>query len=242
MHTRARAFTLIDILVSISVIAILIAILLPSIAMVRESARKVICSSDMRQIGLGMNLYSEDNKSVLPSSVFVQNLGPRNAQAIMPHLMDTMRTDSNQYDAREWGQWDGIGLLSYKGYVSAPSVFYCPSHEGENSLEKYADIWNQDSGDEIIANYQFRGTGAEGERYLYAMNSTDALVTDSLRSLEDINHDNGLNILAAGLSVSWFDDVDGEILQTVMSRTDDTIADDTNQAWQIFDGGPVRPN
>lgn len=66
-RTTARsAFTLVDVLVSISVIAVLIALLLPSISMVRESARKVICSSDMRQIGLGMNMYAEDNNDLPP--------------------------------------------------------------------------------------------------------------------------------------------------------------------------------
>jgi type II secretory pathway pseudopilin PulG len=235
---RSGAFTLIDILVSLTVIALLIGIMLPSISMVRESARKVICSSDMRQIGLGMNLYAEDNKSMLPSSVFLDFPESRNATAIYPQLMDTIRTDPTKYAAREWDQWDGLGLLFYKSYISAPGVYYCPSHTGNNAQETYEDQWNFSTGGEIIANYQFRGVGPFGQRHLYEMKSTDAMVTDSLRSLEDINHENGLNVLAAGLSVSWYEDINNEILESVASRTDESIARDTNAAWTLFDGGP----
>jgi len=235
-RSRSNAFTLIDVLVSIAVISLLIGLMLPSISMVRESARKVICSSNMRQIGLGMNLYAEDNKDMLPSSVFLDDDGGRTARAMYPHLMDTIRTDPAEYEDRGWGQWDGLGLLFYKGYISAAAVYYCPSHTGDNSLEVYEDQWNFSTSNEIIANYQYRGIGPNGERHLYTMNSTSALVTDSLRSFDDINHNNGLNVLAAGLSVSWYDDIDSQIVQSVMSRTDDSIVDDTNQAWQLFDG------
>lgn len=234
---HAQAFTLIDILVTITVISVLIGLMLPSIAMVRESARKVICSSNMRQIGLGMNLYAEDNNDMLPSSVFLDDDGGRTASPLEPHLMDTIRTDPDQFADRVWGQWDGVGLLFYKGYISAPSVYYCPSHEGTNTLEAYEDQWNFDTIGEIIANYQYRGIGPKGQRLLYNIKSSDAIVTDSLRSLEDVNHERGLNVLAAGLSVNWYDDVDGLVLQAVQSRTDDSVVEEVNQAWQLFDGG-----
>lgn len=229
-------FSLIDVLVSVAVIALLIAIMLPSISMVRESARRVICSSDMRQIGLGMNLYAEDNKGTLPSSVFIEEVG-QTAYPIYPQLMDTIRTSENDYEPHEeWGQWDGLGLLFYKGYVSAPGVFYCPSHTGSHTPERYEDRWDLEGTTEIVSNFQFRGVGPDGQRKIYTMNSLDAVVTDSLRSIEDLNHDNGLNVLAAGLSVKWFDDVNSRIVDSIMSRTAETEADDTTQAWQIFDG------
>ncbi len=228
---------MIDVLVSITVIALLIGIMLPSISMVRESARKVICSSNMRQIGLGMNLYAEDNKSMLPSSVFLDDNGGRYAQAMFPQLMDTIRTDPDTQEDRQWGQWDGLGLLFWKGYITAPSVYYCPSHTGDNVLDKYADQWNRETDKEIIANYQYRGIGPEGQRLLYDMNTLDALVSDSLRSVDDLNHENGVNVLAAGLSVNWYQDINNQIVESVMSRTNETVADDTTQAWQLFDGG-----
>ena len=238
-RTTARsAFTLVDVLVSISVIAVLIALLLPSISMVRESARKVICSSDMRQIGLGMNMYAEDNNDLLPPSVFLQANGARRADAIAPHRMDIARTSPTEFPPRDWMQWDGLGVLFYKSYVNAPSVYYCPSHKGSHQVDAYADAWKGENDDEIVTNYQYRGIGPQGERYLYMINSTAALVTDSVRSLEDINHEEGFNVLAAGLSVNWFEDSDNTITQSIMSRTgeDEDIIEEVNRTWIILDG------
>lgn len=236
--TERRAFTLIDVLVSISVIAVLIAILLPSISMVRESARKVICSSDMRQIGLGMNMYAEDNNDLLPPSVFLQANGARRAESIAPHRMDTARTRTDEFAPRDWMQWDGLGVLFYKSYVNAPSVYYCPSHKGSHQVDVYASAWNEENDDEIITNYQYRGIGPGGERYLYMIESSASLVTDSVRSLEDINHEEGFNVLAAGLSVNWFEDTDNLITQSIMSRTgdDEDIIEEVNRTWVLLDG------
>jgi prepilin-type N-terminal cleavage/methylation domain-containing protein/prepilin-type processing-associated H-X9-DG protein len=61
MNVRKRAFTLIELLVVIAIIAILAAILFPVFAKVREKARQTQCASNMRQIGLGILQYEQDN-------------------------------------------------------------------------------------------------------------------------------------------------------------------------------------
>lgn len=60
------AFTLIELLVVISIIAVLIAILLPALGAARDSARSVICLSNVRTHGLAFILYSADSKDQLP--------------------------------------------------------------------------------------------------------------------------------------------------------------------------------
>jgi prepilin-type N-terminal cleavage/methylation domain-containing protein len=61
-----RAFTLVELLVVVGIISLLVAILLPSLARARQAALRVKCASGLRQIGIGMRMYANDNRDVLP--------------------------------------------------------------------------------------------------------------------------------------------------------------------------------
>jgi prepilin-type N-terminal cleavage/methylation domain-containing protein/prepilin-type processing-associated H-X9-DG protein len=64
---RSRAFTLVELLVVLAIIAILAALLLPAVSRAKESGRGAACISNLRQIGVALQLYVDENQQRLPA-------------------------------------------------------------------------------------------------------------------------------------------------------------------------------
>lgn len=114
---RKTAFTLVELLVVIGIIAMLISILLPALNKARSAANKVACASNMRQIGHAFTLYQNAYKGVMPG------------------------TDPNHPNAVAYGYSYGpdfAGMLLYEGYfgdyagvagTGAARIFRCPDDD-----------------------------------------------------------------------------------------------------------------
>jgi len=68
IHKNKKAFTLVELLVVISIISLLIAILLPALNKTRMLAVRVKCAHNLKQINIAMNLYSDDNDNFYPAT------------------------------------------------------------------------------------------------------------------------------------------------------------------------------
>src|SRR5208282_1513141 len=73
--SKHNGFTLIELLVVIAIIAILAAMLLPALASAKSKAKRIQCVNQMRQLGLGITMFTGDNGELFPPSGFTYNGG-----------------------------------------------------------------------------------------------------------------------------------------------------------------------
>lgn len=123
-----RAFTLVELLVVIGIIAILIAVLLPALSRAKEQAATVKCASNLRQIGVAIFAYAGDNKGTIPPRMrgeLADNHGE--FEYSRPGLCYFITGNGARAD-----QPNGVGQVTYsfarlweKKYAPAKQVFYC---------------------------------------------------------------------------------------------------------------------
>jgi len=130
VELEEKAFTLIELLTVLAVIAILAALLLPVLNSAVESSRTAKCVSNLRQIGVGIFAYANDNDGNLP----VQYWWTKGAA---PPALSCP------------GQYNGLGFIApyfgvqdtYLGLGVKPKIFDCPSAPGQGFFNN-ADIPN----------------------------------------------------------------------------------------------------
>jgi prepilin-type N-terminal cleavage/methylation domain-containing protein/prepilin-type processing-associated H-X9-DG protein len=221
MHTTVyprKAFTLIELLIVIAIIAILAAILFPVFARARENARRSSCASNLKQIGLGIMQYTQDYDECLPSST-------------------DLNGTTNGYS------WRGMTLP----YTKSLQLYNCPSNPRNKTDASYDKPLDPEFNISYAANenvIQYTTTGnPQVFVKLSAINAPAQLITvvESLDSEPFLDYSTAWNFTNAGLfaghlSTSNYLFVDGHVkayrpLQTVAPGVSASNTVDTDNMW-----------
>ena len=121
---KSFGFTLVELLVVIGIIAVLIGVLLPALSKARQQSQSVACLSNMRQLGQGLVMFSQEHKLYLPKGWFNARPAISGQTATGDALPgDYASSDTWGFRYPMWG-WDYV-MLQYVG--KSKQVFACPT-------------------------------------------------------------------------------------------------------------------
>ena len=158
-----KGFTLIELLVVIAIIALLMGILMPALNKARESGRKVVCQSNLRQIGVAHLLHAEDNQNKIVAAIhaktremWIVTLEPFYEETTIKLCLTAKRkppgeggggTSNNTQKDGQWAQIDSTdGMCDQYWWSRALNDdIHCSSY-GMNGFAQVAegDIWGQE--------------------------------------------------------------------------------------------------
>jgi len=187
-RTSQRGFTLVELLVVIGIIALLISILLPSLNRARETANRVKCASNLRQIGQSLMLYANDNKQNYPRTLVSTTSGTP-----FTPTWGTGATNSDPFLTNGPSANDVTAalFLLLRTQDITPEVFICPSANAEkwdfgggaNTALNWSN-WNGTTGVQRNLSYSFQNPYAStnaitsGFRWNVVIGSDFAIASD----------------------------------------------------------------
>src|SRR5580704_14582296 len=116
-----RGFTLIELLVVIAIIAILAAMLLPALAKARERANRTACLSNLRQWGLALGMYLDDNNQVFPDFSIPNNTPGARSSYDQDNIL-----------------WTDLATFAAGGYGNSAWFNALPQYVSQKPLWQYA--------------------------------------------------------------------------------------------------------
>ena len=234
VRLRGRGFSLLELLVVLAVTLLLTSLLLPALSQLRENAHRVICSSNLRQTGMAIVMYADDHNRSLPHSVFGEKGGSKQ------EMMAAHRGGEPE-------NWEGLGHLYAEYYCETPETFYCPSHRGNHPFEKYRNHVNygdvyfyyrrmEGDGPRIYTNYHYAGdvNWKTGKRRRLNEGYSFVIATDGLRTLKDLNHHPGMNVLRGDGSVIWREDSSTKRVAKLLEGSFYTLDENYSEIWELI--------
>jgi prepilin-type N-terminal cleavage/methylation domain-containing protein/prepilin-type processing-associated H-X9-DG protein len=211
---RSRAFTLIELLVVIAIIAILAAMLLPALSAAKQRAWTTRCTSNLRQIGLGMKMFADDNGEFYPESGGDIYWGAIDAETGKPSWMEQIFSyvgNTNVYDCPANTQLPANmqGPFNYFNGARAAFVVAQAAASVKGTLILYSSDYVL-SGDTCGIPNSTKGEGAGGsfdpldaDKDDYSQNCVGGQINGSPFELWQV-HSQGQNILFADGHTKWY--------------------------------------
>lgn len=229
---KPSAFSLVELLVVIGVIALLLGILMPTLSRARESARRTACLSNLRQVHQFIHLYALDYDDRVP-------IGYR-----------TRKQFNSMIYSGTGGGFVLFGRLREAGHMPEPQVFYCPTESDPRSMfDSEINPWppgpEGDPAVNVACGYGFRpevaipDDPAQWSGVLPKLNDfkSKAILADLTATPQrvDTRHRVGVNVLYGNGSAIW---VPREVFnEPLMLSTAISPASDAQQEeiWRLFD-------
>jgi prepilin-type N-terminal cleavage/methylation domain-containing protein len=120
--SHPRGFTLIELVVVIAIVAILAALLLPALASTKEQSQRAACLSNLRQIGIAIRAYADDNSGNIP-------YGPVSPPFLNPYDFYPSTGAPTSLISLASGAPVGLGLMLQGALASQPKVLFCPGSD-----------------------------------------------------------------------------------------------------------------
>ena len=141
---KQRAFTLIELLVVIAIIALLMAILMPALQRVKEQARDISCRSNLRQVGLVIYLYLQENDFKMPRVVWDDWSWCNEYRWRHSDGRYFLPTEGDSY----WG-------TAFKSFVNDTRIFGCPAFRNAHEMQAIAKLYGCDVKEFYDSGYAF---------------------------------------------------------------------------------------